>query len=217
MPTHSGSSLALDRRGRTDQAGVLGTFGRKGAMLAYIFWHRPYASADAAQYEALLLRFQGQLVAAPPPGFRGAVSYRIAPVPWLGGQSGYEDWAFVEGSWALDPLNNFAVTGAVAAPHDNVAAQMDVGHGGLYRLMWGDAEPPAAAQAVWLTRPRGINWRAALDPLHRQLAGASCWRRQMVLGPGPEFVIVAPAGATVTPPADWTALPVARTRLAAPA
>lgn len=180
-------------------------------MLAYLFWHRPYPSCEAAQYEAQLLRFHRQLAAAPPPGFRGSAAFRIPPVPWLGGEGGYEDWCLVEGSWALDPLNNFAVTGAMERPHNDVAAQMDVGHGGLYRLMWGEAALTGES-ATWLTRPRGIDWRAALEPLHRQVPGAVCWRRQMVLGPAPEFLIAAPAGAAVTPPEGWTALKVARTR-----
>ena len=53
-------------------------------MLAYIFWHRPYARVDRPRYEAAIVRFQRDLEAAKPPGFVGAASFAIEPVAWLG-------------------------------------------------------------------------------------------------------------------------------------
>jgi hypothetical protein len=183
-------------------------------MLAYLFWHRPYPSADTRGYEHSLLDFHRRLAEQPPPGFRAAGSYRIAAVPWLDGQSGYEDWCYLDGSWALDPLNGFAVVGAPKTPHDAAAAQMEIGHGGLYSLAWGTPDLPQRQTVSWLTRPRGIDWHAALDPLRTLYPNATCWRRQMVLGPAPEFAVVIPAAQQATAPSGWTALHVGGERLA---
>ena len=84
--------------------------------------------------------------AAKPPGFIAAGSFRIEPVPWLGDLPGYEDWYLMEGSWAMDPLNASAITGAMQAPHDDVAALMEEGHGGLYAHAGG--EPLMAGQST---------------------------------------------------------------------
>ena len=149
-------------------------------MLAYLFWHRPYPSADIPGYEESLLNFQRRLSEQPPPGFHAAGSYRIPAVPWLGGRAGYEDWCYLDGSWALDPLNGFAVAGAAKAPHDAAAAQMEIGYGGLWSLMWGTPDLAERRTVTWLTRPRGIDWRAALEPVRSQFPSATCWRRQMV-------------------------------------
>jgi hypothetical protein len=59
-------------------------------------------------------------------------------LPWLGNRAGYEDWCLLDGSWALDPLNAFAVAGPMMSAHDAAAAQMEEGHGGLYALVRGE-------------------------------------------------------------------------------
>ncbi len=51
---------------------------------------------------------------------------RLRPPLW---RPGYEDWCLLDGSWALDPLNAFAVAGSVTSAHDAAAAQMEEGHG----------------------------------------------------------------------------------------
>jgi hypothetical protein len=185
-------------------------------MLAYLFWHLPYAKTAVTQYEESLLRFQQLLGQQQPPGFRGTASFRVAALPWLSDRPGYEDWCLVEGSWALDPLNAIAVAGPVMGAHDAAAAQMEEGHGGLYALVWGDPALPERSTTVWLTRPRGIQWRPALDPLRQQVPEATLWRRQMVLGPGNEFALILPAGRNVAAPAGWTALAVDRVRVGVP-
>jgi hypothetical protein len=182
-------------------------------VLAYLFWHRPYASADTRRYEESLLSFQRRLSEQPPPGFHAAGSYRISAAPWLDGKSGYEDWCYLDGSWALDPLNGFAVAGAVKGPHDIVAAQAEIGYGGLWSLMWGTPDLAKHQTVTWLTRPRSIDYRAVLEPALRKLPNATCWRRQMVLGPAPEFAIVVPTGEQVPAPDGWTALHVSGERL----
>lgn len=182
-------------------------------MLAYLFWHRPYDTVSERDYEHALLNFQEQLSNQSPPGFRGGASFHVAGLPWLGsGRRGYEDWCVVEGSWALDPLNATAVAGSVVNSHDSVAAQMEEGHGGLYDLVWGEPTLPDRSRILWLTRPRGIQWRPVLDTFRQGDAKATLWRRLMVLGPGAEFALVSAADTLATPP-GWTALSVERVRV----
>jgi hypothetical protein len=183
------------------------------AMLAYIFWHRAGANIDRARYETGLIRFQQALAREPPPGFLSAASFAIAPVPWLSDQPGYEDWYFVEASWALDPLNGFAIAGAVKTTHDDVAAQMEDGHGGLYAHAGGEQVAAAHSTVTWLTRPRGIQWQPAVEAIRRTCPQANVWRRQMVLGPASEFAVEMPSGAGFEVPDGWEARAVKRVRL----
>ena len=183
-------------------------------MIAYVFWHRPFAHVDREVYESALARFQSDLPRHQPPGLIAAASFRIEPVPWLSDMPGYEDWYLVEGSWALDPLNAFAITGSTQAPHDSVAALMEEGHGGLYAHAGGEPTPAAQSTVLWLTRPRGIQWQAALDPVRAKEPQVNIWRRQMVLGPACEFAVEAPADAKIEPPAGWQGLRVRRVRVA---
>jgi hypothetical protein len=182
-------------------------------MLAYIFWHRPYETIAARQYEEALLRFQQHLGQQHPPGFGGSASFRVSALSWLDNRPGYEDWCLLDGSWALDPLNAFAVAGPVTSAHDAAATQMEDGHGGLYALVWGEPVLPERSTAVWLTRPRGIQWQPVLDTLRQQLPQTTLWRRQMVLGPGKEFVLIVPPGINVAAPAGWSALAIERVRV----
>ncbi len=179
-----------------------------------LFWHRPSAHVDRKVYEAALARFQSDLPRRNPPGFIAAGSFRIEPVPWLSDLPGYEDWYVVEGSWALDPLNALAIVGAMQAPHDNVAALMDEGHGGLYAHAGGESSPTAQSTVFWLARPRGVQWQAALDPVRAKHPQVNIWRRQMALGPALEFAVEAPANVDIDVPAGWRALRVNRVKVA---
>jgi len=58
----------------------------------------------------------------------------------------------------------------------------------------------SAWQAAWFPKPRGMSY----DELYRLVeplvtAGRSLWRRQMVLGPPPEFGLLAPGSITLPP------------------
>src|SRR5262249_33077112 len=86
------------------------------AMLAYIFWHRPHPNTERQRYEQAIVRFQNDLAGSKPPGFIGATSFQIEAVPWLSDLPGYEDWYLLDGTWAIDPLNAFAISGHVQAP-----------------------------------------------------------------------------------------------------
>ena len=144
---------------------------------------------------------------------RGSASFRVADLPWLGNLPGYEDWCLLDGSWALDPLNSFAVAGPVVSAHDAAATQMEEGYGGLYALVWGEPVLPERSTAVWLTRPRGFQWRPVLDTIRQQFPQTTLWRRQMVLGPGKKFALIAPLGVDVASPSGWSALPIERVRV----
>lgn len=69
---------------------------------------------------------------------------------------------------------------------------MEIGYGGLYTLVGGTPNLASRHEVIWLTRPRGIPWRSVLEPLRTQFPDAVFWRRQMVLGPAPEFAVVLP-------------------------
>jgi hypothetical protein len=182
-------------------------------MLAYIFWHRPFSHIDSGAYEESIVRFQTDLVRQSPPGLRAAMSFRIEPVPWLNNHAGYEDWYLLEGSWAMDPLNSFAVAGRPQSSHDTAAAQMAEGQGGLYAHAGGDSSPGSHSSIFWLTRPRGVSWQAVLEPLRARYPQTNVWRRQMVLGPAKEFAIEMPGDAEMKVPEGWQALHAKRVRL----
>jgi hypothetical protein len=183
-------------------------------MLAYIFWHRPSPQIEQKAYEDAIVRFQSDLAGNPPPGFIGAWSHRIDPVPWLGGQPGYEDWSLLEGSWAIDPLNGFAITGPRQPSHDHVAALSADGAGGLYAHAGGEILQTPQSTVYWLTRPRGIRWQTAIAPVRERCREAVIWRRQMLLGPATEFAVEVPGDLEIEVPSGWQlACRVRRARL----
>ncbi len=172
--------------------------------LVYIFWHCAYSGIADSAYESALIHFHQQLAEAAPPGFRASVAYRISPTPWLGERKGYEDWYLVEGSWALDPLNRVAVSGRMESPHAAIAALTETGHGGLYSLVWGELVNQPRSRVAWLSRPRGIRYEPVLAELREHLGDPlSCWRRQMVLSPAPEFALVGPPSLNPILPPGW--------------
>jgi len=186
-------------------------------MLTYLFWHRPSDSTAVAEYEREHLAFHRSLARTPPVGMRGSVATRMAEIPWLGGAGGgYEDWYLLADFTALGVLNEAAVGRGHRTSHDRVARRFGTGAGGLYCLVEGEPQTAAAqvAQAplaIWIARPPGSTQRElgellgdGMDPGH-----ASLWRRQLVLGPAPEFCLLAgeppPGVAPARLPAGWSA------------
>jgi hypothetical protein len=181
--------------------------------IAYLFWHAAPEGASAA-YEEKLRHFAASLAKTRTPGLLGNASYRIAGAPWMP-EPGYEDWAWLEGSWALDELNRRAVDGAAKAPHDAVAGMTKHGgFGALYYLVAGELVMPGDSSVFWAARPRGVDWR---DFIPRVMDSASSpvsvWRRQMVLGPSAEFAFVGAPGFSLTLPAGWSGTEVRRRRV----
>lgn len=164
-------------------------------MLSYTFWHWKRADVVADDYEAHLARFHEALNASPPPGLRATHAFAIAGAPWANDWgAAYEDWYLVDGSAALDPLNDAAVSAARQAPHDAVAAVTGGGTAGLYRLRLGApvAEPRVAA---WFAKPAGTSYLELFQWLSPVIAAheGALWGRQMTLGPTPEFCLQLPA------------------------
>ena len=117
-------------------------------------------------------------------------------------------------SAAVDPLNEAAVNPKRLDVHTAIASRMGQGQGGLYRHLYGSDQPLDGRRAVWLTRPRGIRYEPALlEMVDRATGFLSCWRRQMVLGPADEFVIVGTAQLEMSTMRGWQARTVERTVL----
>ena len=155
-------------------------------MLAYVFFHRVAPGIETPDYEAALRRFHAALAGEPPRGFIGSSTYRV------GGT--YADWYLVEGSAALDVLNEAAVSGARSASHDSVAHMATDGAGKLLALLSGSAAAGATFE-IRFSKPAGMGYPELYDRLKpwTDRAGVTLWRRMMVLGPPPEFCLLAPS------------------------
>jgi hypothetical protein len=179
-------------------------------MLAYLLWHHPADGVERETYERACEHFHRSLRHSPPVGFHGSAVYRVGELPWLAG-GGYEDWYFLDDFTALGVLNEAAVAHGHRGAHDEVAQRFGAGAGGLYGLLEGCADIEGAPIAVWVARPLGAARQAlgellsdGMDPRH-----ASLWRRALVLGPAPEYCLLArepPAGVAPTRlPEGWRA------------
>jgi hypothetical protein len=181
-------------------------------VLAYVFWHWPHAGFDREGYEGALKRYHALLAEAGAEGFHMSVSFVVEGAPWLPEATAYEDWYLVEASFALDALNEVAVSGRLRAPHDEAARGVEGMAAGLYRLRSGDPKLAEAGDSLWLTKGP-----ASYQEFDRELAGwtvrpnVSLWRRQMVLGPTPEFCLLGPD--ELIPPSRFTPVRVRRQRL----
>jgi hypothetical protein len=161
-------------------------------MLAYVFWHAKLAAADTREYEARLVDFHRRLIASRPAGLVRSIVSRLRDAPWIAaGGDAYEEWYLVEGSAALDVLNEAAVSGDRRAAHDQIARLAASGSAGLYLRRLGAADEADARHAAWFAKPAGMRYdemHARLDPLIAA-PGATLWGRQMVLGPTDEFCV----------------------------
>lgn len=164
-------------------------------MLAYIFWHWRYPHVDRDSYTTRLIEFHEALRARSPNGFRHSAVFQTEGVPWIGtDMEGYEDWYLVDGSATLDPLNEAATSGACEEPHRQVARCAAGGSGGLYQLRSGEPNVATSRFAMRFPKPAGMIYEdlyAALQPATNR-SEVSLWRRQMALGPAPEFCLLSP-------------------------
>src|SRR5262249_41696076 len=132
-----------------------------------------------------------------------ASSFAISAVPWLPGERVYEDWCLLEGSWAMDPLNAFAVSGSRKPAHDHVAAQAGDNCGGLYAPAGGEISAAPESTVYGLPGPRGFDGQAASAPIREKCREAVTWRRQMVLAPATEFAVAVPGDTAIEVPSGW--------------
>ncbi|HTV72940.1 MAG TPA: hypothetical protein VME66_04455 [Candidatus Acidoferrales bacterium] len=162
-------------------------------MLAYLFWHWAERRVDRDGYEALLRAFHARLREASLDGFDDSTTFRVHALPWIAaGGDAYEDWYLLRGSFALDGLNEAAVSGERRGLHEEIVRQVSAGTGGLYRLRHGNASLHSGV-AHWFSKPAGVSYAALdaqLEPLVAH-SGAGLWQRQMALGLAPEFCLIA--------------------------
>ena len=154
-------------------------------MLAYIFWHRPFRAyrrrrlrrSRSCAFRAISAR-QRRPAFAPPhrSGSRRCHGWAITRATRTGICS-----KVVGHGPAQRALRSRA---ARRRPHDTVAAQMEEGQGGLYAHAGGETSPAAQSSVFWLTRPRGISWQAALEPLRARHPRANRLAAANGAGPG---------------------------------
>ena len=164
------------------------------AYLAYVFWHWIEVDSDVAAYEDALKAFQQALLDNAPPGYRRAAVFRHGPAPWLPGPGPhYVDWYVTDGSAALDPLNDAAVSAACRAAHDAAARRAVGGTAGLYRLCQGVVRAADVHCATWFAKPAGMGYETLDAHLAECMVGARAelWSRRMTLGPAPEMCVLA--------------------------
>jgi hypothetical protein len=182
-------------------------------LLAYLFWHRAAEGVPAERYEAAQQRLHRSLAARPPEGYAGSARFRAQELPWLEGVgAGYEDWYLVQDWTALGILREAAIAAGHRSAHDAAARQAAVGVGAVYRLAEGRWSPREVRVAVWVTAARG-RAEATVAPLLLgdgiDEVGGGLWRRELVLGPAPEYCLLtseAPAGVSEARlPPGWKA------------
>jgi hypothetical protein len=164
-------------------------------VLAYTFWHQPRPEVDRDEYEAGMQRFHQRLAAVPISGFVDSWTLRVPDLPWLPG-GGYEDWYLVDDFAALGRLGEHAVDNARAESHDVMARAVRNGAGGVYALLAGAPTGTAnqSGWAGWFTKRDGIGYPQLRTSLTKQLDDGvvlAVWQRQLVLGPAPEFRVLA--------------------------
>jgi hypothetical protein len=110
-------------------------------------------------YEYRQRGFHAALCASPPLGFIDSFSVGVSNAPWVASSEAYEDWYLVQDFGALGLLNEAAVCGTRAQPHDVAASVAAGGAGGLYGLRCGTA----------LRRPRYAHWFCKQGVPYREL------------------------------------------------
>ena len=157
-----------------------------------MFWHSPVAGAPTESFEAKLASFHDSLNACKPDGFVEALSFRVAGLPWGHGQDlVYEDWYVVEDFAALGTLNDAAVSGPTRGPHDAVAKDFMEGSGGVFKLISGSLDLHQARFAAWIGKKIGPSYDSYYEDVSHVVgeSNTDLWRRQMVLGPSPQFCV----------------------------
>ena len=120
------------------------------------------------------------------------------------------DWYLGDGSAALDPLNDAAVSAACRAVHDVAAGAAAGGTAGLYRLRQGVVQTPEVRCATWFSKPTGMSYEALDACLAECTDGtpSQCWSRFMTLGPTPEMCVLAPAAISLPTEFDAVHVPM---------
>jgi hypothetical protein len=160
-------------------------------MLAYVFWHVP---ARPQGYEDALRDFHASLAAHPSEGFGGSWTLRLPAPPWFDrAPQVYMDWYLVTDFTALGALNEAAVSGPRTGPHDAAAERAGAGTAGVVGCIGGEpARPHDGTVVAFFEKPRDVAYADFRSAVGAALPDrASAWMRQMTLGTGPEFAVLA--------------------------
>jgi hypothetical protein len=173
-------------------------------LLAYVFSHRPADGADLAAYQDSLRRFHAELAKAALTGFIDSATFAIG--------GGYSDWYLLENTAAMEALNIAAVSGSRAPAHDSAARMAVDGAGKLLSLASGEPSLDEGFE-VRFGKPAGMPYKDLYARLESWSGapGVSLWRRMMVLGPPPEFCLIAPSAVEL--PAEMHPEVLRRTRI----
>lgn len=164
-------------------------------MIAYLFFHHLADGEDAVEYETGLRHFHVALREAGIAGFVSSRTYRVG--------DGYVDWYVVASSAVLDQLNDVAVSGSRSQLHDVVARRAVDFTGKLLQLAAGRYDPESLVE-IRFSKPRGMSYEDLylhLEPWTSR-PDTSLWRRMLVLGPPPEFSLLARAPEALPPAMD---------------
>ena len=160
--------------------------------IAYVFWHTPRPSASRRRYEAALRRFVGSLDAHPPSGLQRASTARLPHPPWnLAAGPIYEDWYVLDDFASLGAIRAVAYERPWKAFHRAVARGAATATSSVYQLLAGDPSSPSGGGSAWFSLPAPARYSTIRRPLIQLVegAGVGLWRRQLALGPAPEFCV----------------------------
>lgn len=138
------------------------------------------------------MSFQDVLKSTNPSLVTAHLSYRVGSLPWGPAQGPlYEDWYVVKDFAALGTLNEAAVGPGTKEFHDAVAKEYLSGAGGVFRQIQGNVALPEARYTNWIGKPTGTTYQQYYKEVAEGLENqrADLWRRQMVLGPSPQFCV----------------------------
>jgi hypothetical protein len=185
---------------RGSWTGTLGCLHRvrdRSDGLGYLFWHAPAVSSRG--YDEVIGEWHAALATDPPDGLRASWTWRLPTPPWLGGWPAvaYLD-VYVVGSFAdLGTLNAQSPSGSRAAAHDRAATRSAWGSGAVMACRSGTSVTDSDATVTFHDKAPGVPYPEALAALGGP--DRSVWFRQMVLGVGPELLVVAPARSSPGP------------------
>ncbi|MGA8275429.1 MAG: hypothetical protein WB789_09515 [Thermoplasmata archaeon] len=160
----------------------------RSERLAYVFFHRPRRDVPRVTYERALGRFHERLARHSPAGFRESASFRIPAAPWVESRARpvYVDWYLVDGFRVLDTIREIAYLPPWVRSHRAIAHLASDGWGSIYAGPRGAGPPRSGDRLLWFSsdlRPRFDSTRSGGGDAGK----GTLWRRQLALGPGPEF------------------------------